>query len=229
MTAHQIPARIMANVLTVSNLLLVIVVKDLEGMTAVLKVNLLIDTLSNDHLNSNNLIQIAKTIIFFSKGHLEGSIEITSKTGQSVKFTGKFAENLLWKLFTCFGGSFEKMNSTSQSGLTDAQRDKVWPIVDAIINGALKNSTTCSASLIESRVAMPMQISQDSARSLDGLPGIDGRIKHITPEVTPEKQVLPRALIGIGIEGKETRIRESRDVNESSDKNDHNINDLEFT
>ena len=109
------------------------------------------------------------------------------------------------------------MNSTSQSGLTDAQRDKVWPIVDAIINGALKNSTTCSASLIESRVATPMEISQDSARSLDGLPGIDGRIKHITPEVTPEKQVLPRALIGIGIEGKETRIRESRDVNESSD------------
>ena len=109
------------------------------------------------------------------------------------------------------------MNSTSQSGLTDAQRDKVWPIVDAIINGALKNSTTCSASLIESRVATPMEISQDSARSLDGVPGIDGRIKQITPEVTPGKQALPRALNGIGIEGKETRIRERRDVNESSD------------
>ena len=53
MTVHRIPARIMANVLTVSNLLLVIVVKDLEGMTAVLKVNLLIDTLSNDHLNES--------------------------------------------------------------------------------------------------------------------------------------------------------------------------------
>ena len=50
MTVHRIPARIMANVLTVSNLLLVIVVKDLEGMTAVLKVNLLVDTLSNDQL-----------------------------------------------------------------------------------------------------------------------------------------------------------------------------------
>ena len=156
-------------------------------------------------------------MLIFSKGHLEGSIEITSKTGQSVKFTGKFAENLLWKLFTCFGGSFEKMNSTSQSGLTDAQRDKVWPIVDAIINGALKNSTTCSASLIESRVATPMEISQDSARSLDGLPGIDGRINHITPEVTAEKQARPRALNGIGIEGKEMGIREHIDVNESSD------------
>ena len=51
MTAHQIPARIMANVLTVSNLLLVIVVKDLEGMTAVLKVKLLVDRLINDQFN----------------------------------------------------------------------------------------------------------------------------------------------------------------------------------
>ena len=50
MTVHRIPARIMANVLTVSNLLHVIVVMDLEGMTVVLKVNLLVDTLSNDQL-----------------------------------------------------------------------------------------------------------------------------------------------------------------------------------
>ena len=96
MTVHRIPARIMANVSTVSNLLLVIVVKDLEGMTAVLKVNLLVDTLSNNQLFiPNSFIKIAKTMLIFSKGHLEGSIEITSKTGQSVKFTGKFAENLL--------------------------------------------------------------------------------------------------------------------------------------
>ena len=56
MTVNRIPARIMANVWTVSNLLLVIVVKDLEERTAVLEVKLLVYILINDEYNFYNVI-----------------------------------------------------------------------------------------------------------------------------------------------------------------------------
>ena len=48
MTVNRIPARMMANVLTVLNLLPVIVVKDLEERTAVLEVKLFVHIFTND-------------------------------------------------------------------------------------------------------------------------------------------------------------------------------------
>ena len=71
-----------------------------------------------------------------------------------------------------------------------------------------------------------MDMIQDSARSADGLPVVDGRKKLITNEIIVDKQVRQRASIGIGIEGGEMGIMERRGVNESSDLGEREANKL---
>ena len=75
-------------------------------------------------------------------------VEIKSAKGESIKFGGLDAQNLLWSFFNCLSGAIGNKDPSSLSGSSlAAAKQRVWPILDAIIGGALKNNTGCAESM----------------------------------------------------------------------------------
>ena len=75
-------------------------------------------------------------------------IEIKSAKGDSIKFVGLDAQNLLWSFVNCLFGAIGNTYPSSLSGSSlAAARQQVWPILDAIIGGGLKNHTDCAESM----------------------------------------------------------------------------------
>ena len=75
-------------------------------------------------------------------------VEIKSAKGESIKFGGLDAQNLLWSFFNCLSGAIGNTYPSSLSGSSlAAAKQQVWPILDAIIGGGLKNNTGCAESM----------------------------------------------------------------------------------
>ena len=75
-------------------------------------------------------------------------VEIKSAKGEIIKFVGLDAQNLLWSFFNCLSGAIGNKDPSTLSGSSlAAAKQRVWPILDAIIGGALKNNTSCAESM----------------------------------------------------------------------------------
>ena len=78
----------------------------------------------------------------------ERYVEIKSAKGESIKFVGLDAQNLLWSFFNWISGAIGNKDPSSLSGSSlAAAKQRVWPILDAIIGGALKNNIGCAESM----------------------------------------------------------------------------------